>query len=124
MSGCENRDDIFKYVDKVEDSLLGRINDVDDKLDSLRADFNKQVGEHREMEAYVKNLYKRFDDLTAQMQLVVAKLDTYIITLTTLQNETKHNTEFRKSGKDLVFEIVKWIVLLGLGMLMGTKSIY
>ena len=124
MAGYENTEDVLRYVDKIEDSLSSKIKDIDTKLGSLMIDFNKQVGEHREMEVYVKNLYKRFDDLTAEMQRVVSKLDTYIITLTAIQNETKQNSEFRKSGKDLVFEVIKWIVLLGLGMLLATKNVY
>ena len=119
MASCDNREEFLKYIDKIETSLSTKIKDVDSKIDTLRADFNEQVGEHREMEVYVKNLYKRFDDLTSEMQRVVSKLDTYIITLTAIQNETKQNSEFRKSGKDLIFEIIKWLVLLVLGVVIG-----
>lgn len=118
MTKCESHEDIVKLVDKTDK----RVDVAFKKIDDLREDLNAQISEQRETDVYVKNLYKRFDDLTTQMQIVITRLDTYIVTLTTIQNETQHNVAANKRGKDLVFEIIKWIVLLGLGMLLTTEN--
>jgi len=129
MPKCEHHDDYIKlhdalkdHIGMVERTLDGKIQTVDKKADSafrkidvIRDDVAEQGENYRETAAYVKQLYKRFDELTTQMQGIVTKLDTYITTMATVQQETKSNSAFNMRGKDLVYEIVKWLVLMGLG---------
>jgi hypothetical protein len=35
--------------------------------------------------------------------------------MATIRQDTSSNSAFTKRGKDLVYEIVKWLVLMGLG---------
>lgn len=129
MPKCEHHDDCIKlhdalkdHIGMVEKTLDGKINTVDKKtdaafrkIDGLREELDEQGRDHIETATYVKQLYKRFDELTTQMQTIVAKLDTYITTMATVRQETSSNSAFTKRGKDLVYEIIKWLVLLALG---------
>lgn len=132
MPKCEHHDDYIKLHDSLKDhigmverTLDGKIQTIDKKtdsafrkIDSLREEVDEQGRDHIETATYVKQLYKRFDELTTQMQGIVTKLDTYITTMATVQQDTKNNSTFNKRGKDLVYEIIKWLVLLLLGGLL------
>jgi uncharacterized coiled-coil DUF342 family protein len=140
MAKCEHHDEYLKLHDTIKDrismverALEDKVHAVDKKtdtvfrkLDVLRDEVDEQGKDHRETATYVKQLYKRFDELTSQMQGVVTKLDNYITTMSTTvanfqatlatnQANAKNNSAFNKRGKDLVFEIIKWLVLMGIG---------
>lgn len=129
MPKCEHHDDYIKlhdalkdHIGMVEKTLDGKINAVDKKtdaafrkIDGLRDDLDDQGRDQTETATYVKQLYKRFDELAIQMSQIVTKLDTYITTMATVRQETSSNSAFTKRGKDLVYEIIKWLVLMGLG---------
>lgn len=129
MPKCEHHDDYIKlhdalkdHIGMVEKTLDGKINTVDKKtdaafrkIDGLRDDLDDQGRDQTETATYVKQLYKRFDELTTQMGNIVTKLDTYITTMATVKQETNSNSAFTKRGKDLVYEIIKWAVFLALG---------
>lgn len=129
MAKCEHRDEFIKlqdglkeHIDRVEHTLEDKIQRESrrtdasfKKIDQINNDIDIQSKEHLETEIYVKQLYRRFDDLTQQMQIIVTKLDTYIATMSKVQYETNHNTEFSRKGKSLVYEILKWLIILALG---------
>jgi len=129
MPKCEHNDDYIKlhdtlkdHIGMVEKALDGKIVNVDRKadaafrnIDAMREDLDEQGRDHIETATYVKQLYKRFDELAIQMSQIVTKLDTYITTMATVRQETSSNAAFNKRGKDLVYEIIKWLVLMGLG---------
>lgn len=129
MPKCEHHDDYIKlhdvlrdHIGMVEKNLDGKINTVDKKtdaafrkIDGLRDDLDDQSRDQTETATYVKQLYKRFDELTIQMGNIVTKLDTYITTMATVKQEASSSAAFTKRGKDLVYEIIKWAVFLALG---------
>lgn len=136
MTKCEHHEDYIKlhegirdHIDRVEKGLERRINDTDrkldtafNKLDDVRDDINSQGRDYTETAAYVKTLYRRFDELTSQMQSVVIKMDQYIATMAVVKSETDNNSKFSQSGKDLVKEVIKYIVIAGVGYALATNG--
>jgi len=128
MAKCEHHDDYVKmhdtlrdHIGMVERTLDSKITTVDKKvdtafrkLDDVREDLDEQGKDHRETATYVKQLYKRFDELAQQMQNIVTKLDAYITTMASVKVATESNAGFNKRGKDLVYEVIKWAVFLAL----------
>ena len=129
MPKCEYHEDyvqllsgLKEYMGMVERNLESNIKSVGDKTDiafdkieSIKEQISEQAKDHRETATYVKELYRQFDKLTIQMSNIVDKLDTYITAIAAVKNTADSNLAFTKSGKQMAFEIVKWVVLLGLG---------
>ena len=121
MAKCEHHEDYLqihetlkedvKEVDKKVDKLDGKVEAAFTKIEVMKEALHEQKNEHRETEVYVKTLYKKFDELTLQMQGVISKLDAYITTMITVKSDTDHNSNFNKSGKALVFDIIKWVII-------------
>ena len=115
MSKCEHHDEFTKLLEVVEKNINGRVGVVEKRVDRLRDDVDEQGRDHRETEAYVKQLYKRFDELTIQITGLVAKLDQYIHNQTIIDHETKVNSDFVKRNKNILYEVMKYLVILVLG---------
>jgi uncharacterized coiled-coil protein SlyX len=121
MAKCEHHDDYMaihetlkddvKEVDKRVDKLENKVDGACEKIEGLKEALHEQRNDHRETEVYVKTLYKKFDELTLQMQGVISKLDAYITTMITVKSDTDHNSSFNKTGKALIFDIIKWVII-------------
>jgi len=108
-------DSLKEHVDYVEGSLLNRFKDSDKRMENLAEELVKQGKTHIETETYVKVLYGKFEDLTDELSEVVKTLNEYIVEMSTVRGELNNNTDFVKRNKDIVYEVVKWLVLLVLG---------
>ena len=130
MSKCEHHDELKEQMDRVERSLDEKIRNSDRnvhtaflKIDKLRCDFETQVQNNRETETYVKTLYARFDELAKQMSNMVTKLDAYIQTIAILQQKAENISSFQSRGKDLIFEIIKWLLLVLAGTVIAKNTL-
>ena len=136
MTKCEHHEDYIKlheglrdHIDRVEKGLDRRIDDTDkkldtafNKLDDIRDDVNTQGSDYRETATYVKTLYKRFDELTSQIQTVVVKMDQFIVTMAVVKTDTDNNSKFSQKGKNLVYEIMKYLVIAALGYAIANQG--
>lgn len=136
MAKCEHHDEFMRnsdnlkdYIDKAENNLDEKIKGTDKKLeiafqkiDEVKEDLDNQGKDHRETSVYVKTLYGRFDELAQQMQRVITKLDKFITKMASVEQELNQNSTFNKRGKDLIYEIIKWLILIGLGYLIKTNT--
>ena len=118
---CEHHEDHVKLIETKNHEIERRIT----TLETDMVDVKRVTTEHKlavnETQLYIKELYGKFDSLTSQMKVVVDKMDQYITSLAVAQEQIRSSNSFQKRGKDLVFEIIKWLLVLGLGALIGTK---
>ena len=129
MPKCEYHQDYIdlnknlkEHIDRVETGLKEHIYDVDKKaerslikINTLETTMHETQKEHKETEIYVKELYKKMDALTTQVSNLVIKFDTYFIEQMSIKHETDKNSDFTTNSKKLIFEVIKWAVLLVLG---------
>lgn len=129
MAKCEHHDDLKDYFKSITENLDIKVEaqskEIEnatrlaekalEKTDELRDSISNNYAEQKETETYVRSLYKAVDQLTHTVQGMVIKMDQYIEKVAVVTTETEKNTAFAESGKKLVFEIIKWLVLLVLG---------
>lgn len=126
MAKCEHHEDYIRlyderkvHMDKLEINLIDKINQIErklersnDRIESIIEKMSNQNTEHEKTVGYVKTLYDRFDELTRQMERIVSRLDDMVV-------KVAESHSFSTKGKNLVFEVVKWVTLalLAIGFL-------
>lgn len=108
---CPYHDDYMRHLDTQDKAIEradGKAQKALDKIDSLES-------AHKETEIYTKELYKTVEKVIDKVDNLSDQVAGLVTALTVNQSQTDNNANFNKKGKDLVYEIVKWLVFLVLG---------
>lgn len=108
---CPHHDDFMRHLenqDKAIDRADTKAQKAMDKVDDL-------ADAHKETEVYTKELYRTVDRVITKVDKLADQVAGLVTAITVNQSQTDSNSAFSKKGKDLVYEVIKWLVFMALG---------
>lgn len=114
---CQYHDDYMRHLDK-QDEAIER---VDHKAQKALDKVDVLAEAHKETETYTKELYKTVDRVISKVDKLADQVGGLVTALTVNQSQTDNNSIFNKKGKDLIYEIIKWLILLALATMLSKQ---
>lgn len=101
-----------KYLETRIVNMEHKVTAVNKQIELLKTEASVMSKDNIKTTMYIDQLSKSFSEMTIQMQSIVTKLDKFINTIVEMEHSIKHDNSFNNRGRDLLFELIKWLLIL------------